>query len=170
MKEGETLLDPQSPFVVAHYRALYGTQVPSMHYIQAASENAVNCASELLPGVPVVFLSDSSEAQQSMGQIIETSKHNKIVIIPSSNRSFSSVRRSPLHLDKATRGLPYQPHNYEPADFYDTFLDLMLMARASCVAFGQGGFGRMGSLLSQNQTCTKRHFENGKLVACKWHV
>jgi hypothetical protein len=168
MKQGQPLLDPQRPFVVAHYRALYGPQAPSKAYIRAASENAVNCASELLPGAPVVFLSDSSEALQSIDQISRTSKHNKTVIIPSRNRSSSSFIRSPLHLDKATRDLPYHAHSYEPADFYDTFLDLLLMATASCVAFGQGGFGRMGSLMSNNQTCTKRHFENAKLVACKW--
>jgi hypothetical protein len=169
MKQRQTLLDFQKhPFVVAHYRALYGPQSPSMAYIRAASGNAVNCASELMPGAPVVFLSDSFEARQRIHQISRTSKHNKTVIIPSSNHSSLPFGRSPLHLDKATRGIPYYTNNYEPADFYDTFLDVMLMAKASCVAFGQGGFGRMGSLLSRNHTCTKRHFENAKLVACKW--
>ena len=160
-----------SDYAVAHYRSLYGSQIaPSMEYMTAASKNAVNCASQLLPGGPIVFLSDSTESAQTLMGTQATR-----VFLRTNTKMTSRTNTAipePLHLDKATRqqrsrqSLSATTTQYEPSDFYDTFLDLFLMARARCVSFGQGGFGKMGSLLSGNRTCTNRHFEYGKMVSC----
>ena len=108
-------------------------------------------------------------------------KRNMIINVDSNNTRLTSTKlQQPLHLDKATRqqqerSLRQQQQqrtatggttNFEPSDFYDTFIDLFLMANARCVSYGQGGFGKMGSMLSSNPTCNNRHFENGKMVRC----
>ncbi|CAB9515315.1 expressed unknown protein [Seminavis robusta] len=187
---GELRVD-QQPYVVAHYRAMYNADNHlSSTFLELASENAVFCASELSPGAPVVFLSDSMEARQHIQEFRKRVGSKKMaLIVPSpwstkKNRSLelsntSSVssgsnimtkRPSLLHLDKATRSTSVnqrqQSSDYQPVDFYDTFLDLFLMAHAQCISYGQGGFGKMGSLLSQDPSCAKRHFENGSVVRC----
>jgi hypothetical protein len=66
-----------------------------------------------------------------------------------------------VHLD--------QFDSHDPADFYDIFVDLYLMSYASRVAHAQGGFGRLGVLVSYNPTEFLSFFTGGQWVQCEWH-
>ena len=130
----------------------------------------------------VVFLSDSADVRERLRQQQQLHKHDGVqhysattatvpreggyqIVLPKSKHKL-------LHLDKASRQQQQKGTTtvaaknvaYQPMDFYDIFLDLYVMANADCVSYGQGGFGRMGSLLSRNRTCSKKHFERGKMV------
>lgn len=147
------------PYSVAHYRALYGSQTPPTSFLSAVAKNAVHCASRLLPdgrnyNTTVVFISDSSKAMTT----VQNTFGPKVWI------RASSLLQPILHLDKATRNQADVP--FQPKDFFDTFLDMFLMAGASCVSYGQGGFGKLGSLLCQNPSCSSRHFEGGQMISC----
>jgi hypothetical protein len=51
--------------------------------------------------------------------------------------------------------------------FYTIFVDLFLMSYSSCVVYGAGGFGRMGSLVSYRPLCGIPYSVNhGKLQQC----
>ena len=149
-------------YAVAHYRALYGSSQPPRAFIRAAAKNAANCASQLFPSHSIYVLSDSIEALQSLLD------YRPGVVIPVMNDENSN----PQHLDKATRkqkdSKMTKETKYKPSDFYSIFLDVLLMAGAQCVSYGQGGFGKLGSLLSRNNSCTSRHFDKGRMVSCLW--
>lgn len=63
------------------------------------------------------------------------------------------LARSDYHLEP-----PHFDRNRWPAPNYALFVDLWIMAHASCHAQGVGGFGRFGSVLSgQRRVCATRH-------------
>jgi hypothetical protein len=73
-----------------------------------------------------------------------------------------------LHLD---RGSAYLSKNasawtmaQNPADYYDTFVDLYLLAGSRCITYHVGGYGRWANLLSSNLTCELNHLKN----KCSW--
>jgi hypothetical protein len=141
-------------FSVAHYRAFYALehekeQVPEELLIDRAV-NSVNCASELRPGGPVYFASDSKVAVEAVQNY--ASQTNRSI--------FSLDGPEALHLDK---------ENGRPSlDFYPVFVDLYLMASGRCVSFGQGGFGQYALLVGHNATCFNRHFYKGDTHRCDW--
>jgi hypothetical protein len=65
-----------------------------------------------------------------------------------------------LHLDKAD--------SKRASDYYNVFVDLYLLANADCISHGQGGFGRLGVLLSRNASCFFKYFTEGQYVMCDW--
>jgi hypothetical protein len=54
----------------------------------------------------------------------------------------------PLHLDRCRdwQGRP-------PSDFYDTFVDLYLIALGGCVTFNKGGYGHWALLIGGDYQC-----------------
>ena len=56
-----------------------------------------------------------------------------------------TLAEDPPHLNFAERD--------DVSAFYVIFVDLFLMSYASCVVYGAGGFGRMGSLVSYRPFC-----------------
>jgi len=70
-----------------------------------------------------------------------------------------TLAEDPPHLNFAQRD--------ELSAFYVVFVDLFLMSYASCVVYGAGGFGRMGSLLSYQPSCGMPYTVNhGILQPC----
>jgi hypothetical protein len=141
-------------FSVAQYRAFYAVE----HEKEKVSEellidraiNSVNCASELRPGGPVYFASDSKVAVEAVQKYASQT-----------NRSIVSLDGpEALHLDKE--------NDRPPSDFYPVFVDLYLMGSGRCVSFGQGGFGRYALLLGYDATCFNRHFYKGNTRRCDW--
>jgi hypothetical protein len=130
-------------YVASHLRALYAVKERDLRYIEQWTANAVNCTSGLSQGGPIFFASDSKDATSAAMRYGE--KQHVLVI--------SRIgEREPVHLDKAQH---WQERT--PSDYYDTFVDLYLLAMAKCVTFGVGGFGRWASYMSFNSTCSMRH-------------
>jgi hypothetical protein len=62
----------------------------------------------------------------------------------------------PLHLDRGIDflGVSDAWKNLGAAAFYDTFVDVYLLAGSQCLAFGTGGYGMWGAMLSHNSKCS----------------
>ena len=147
-------------YVVAHYRAFWGIKkhraVPEQ--LRTRAINAVNCASQLMPGThKIYFASDSSYAINKAQQYAVN--HN-VSVVRNPNKN------EPLHLDFASRE---KDKTYANSDYYDSFVDLLIMGNAKCVTYGSGGFGRMASLLSYDSSCFKTHFGWKTMNECEWH-
>jgi hypothetical protein len=145
-------------YVVAHYRAYYQIKKKKANpqEIKAVAINAVNCASELLPGSQIYFASDSRLAINE-AQRYAQGKKASVVRNPNQNE--------PLHLDFDSRGY----HKHRAADYYDSFVDLWLMGSGRCVTYGEGSFGRFASMLSYDSNCSNKHFHWKSMNKCEWH-
>mmetsp|Transcript_6298 Transcript_6298/g.13035 ORF Transcript_6298/g.13035 Transcript_6298/m.13035 type:complete len:166 (+) Transcript_6298:260-757(+) len=132
-------------FSTSHYRAFYAVehekQVRSESELTEKTRNALNCASELQPGDPIYFASDSQVAvrfARSMPQ----------------NRSIFTLEHNQeaLHLDKKEQWI-----SGKVSDFYPAFVDLLIMAEAKCASYGMGGYGAFANMLSQDPYCKNQH-------------
>ena len=152
-----------------HLRALYNTDKRPAELIMTWTENAIRCASHLQPNIKSYFFtSDSADARA-------------FAMTYGGPRSLTVGTRTPnpdppLHLDKASsssRPDDMKRQIQRPAsDFYDTFVDLYLLASGSCVTYNVGGFGKWASLISQNSSCVlvQDQTSNGILkTPCQWH-
>jgi hypothetical protein len=146
-------------YVAAHLRALYAIEARPLYMTTRWTINAVNCASQLRPGAPIFFTSDSSDAT-NIAQTYAAEQRGKLVIhTPHPN--------PPLHIDQDP---DWQDH--KPSDYYDTFVDLYLIALAGCVAYNKGGFGSWGMLIGDSSNCSISHEakKNGVFLnECPWH-
>jgi len=155
-------------FVVAHYRSKY----PGEPYLesgkngtilQAFCRNAIDCASSLAPGLPVYVAADTAASLLAAQTYSMVSKHRIVSRLDASsnssnNLSMIAAAEDPPHLNFAQRDTPDA--------FYSIFVDLWIMAQSKCVAFGAGGFGRFGSLVSFNASCRMPHSKQGKMQSC----
>jgi hypothetical protein len=141
-------------YVASHLRSIFTADRSSN---ASLIRNSVNCATQLKPGWPVYFASDSSNAIRSALQY-GRSKNGTIVARIDDTE--------PLHLD---RGIGFLRNsdgwkNLNSSAFYDVFVDLYLLAGSQCLAHGRGGYGKWGSLLSYNSSCVISHHES----QCLW--
>mmetsp|Transcript_17890 Transcript_17890/g.49553 ORF Transcript_17890/g.49553 Transcript_17890/m.49553 type:complete len:315 (-) Transcript_17890:51-995(-) len=158
-------------YAAAHLRNHYGkrTHRDLSETIDLAALG-INCASNLLPGAPVVFASDSASAfasARAYGRL-----HGLPIATPgfretkptNSNTTTKNETNDPIHLDKDPDWKKRPAHAYDP-----TFVDLYLLAESRCVAFSNGGYGTFGSMLSHDPTCQMRFFKGRKKVRhCQW--
>jgi hypothetical protein len=127
-----------------------------MESLKEWSRNALNCASQLHAGGPFLFVSDHPNAPQLA---LEYGQEKGITVVTRSHQTH------PLHLDTVGDW-----ESKRPSDFYDTFVDLLLMGMSKCVTFNKGGFGQWGLLIGYNSSC----FINQKTSAagigetCHW--
>ena len=149
-------------YVAAHLRALYAIDQRPQEQIRSWTHNALNCASQLLrPGQSshsIFFTSDSKDATvmaarygQMKGAAVQTR-------VPQPN--------PPLHLDFERNWA-----NRPVSDFYDTFIDLYLIALGGCVTYNKGGFGHWGLLIGGDVSCfiNQETKSKVKLVKkCSW--
>jgi hypothetical protein len=138
-------------YAAAHLRTAYGNHPLKGRKIRRASVNAIDCASQLRPGGPIYFASDSRDATKDVERWRKQQGKPIVTIVPETEA---------LHLDKAT--------SQRPSDYYNIFVDLYLLANADCISHGQGGFGRFGVLLSRNASCLFKYFAEGQYVKCDW--
>jgi hypothetical protein len=165
---------PSKPYAVAHLRAFYGSHevTPSQIYYRAI--NAVNCAALHLPQnnntLPILFLSDSSLAidhvveqqvrrKQGSAPTIMTLSRN--ATLTSSMGGGDGKDRTILHLDKSFPG-----DDSSPTAYVSVFTDLFFMSNGQCIAYGQGGYGRMGALLQRDPFCFYNYFQNAQFLPC----
>lgn len=152
-------------YASAHLRALYALEFRAAGQTKAWARNAVNCASKLRPGKPIFFASDSKVASDF--SLIYGEKMGGIVVTHTNNPD------PPLHLDKAEDFFNTTIVNRRPSsDYYDTFIDLYLMALGGCVYISKGGFGHWALLIGGNTTCGMRFKRNkrGIVNPCNWTV
>jgi len=163
---GLSFSDDSVPYAAAHLRAYYNVNNPfNVQQIKALTVNAINCASQIRPTserkYPILFASDSKIALDHAKQWGREMKYPIVTInrgLQASNGNHN--HKEPLHLDKAD--------SRNPADYYDVFLDILHFSRANCISHAQGGFGRLGVLLSRNASCLKPIITQGQLVECGW--
>jgi hypothetical protein len=141
-------------YVATHVRTLYMSD-KSSNLVMV--HTGINCATELKPGWPIYFASDSSNASRS-ALTYGRSKNATIVA--------RIADTEPLHLDRGIEFLKRTDSwkNLSSSAFYDVFVDLYLLANSRCVTHGKGGYGKWGSLLSYNSSCSKSHHKAG----CQW--
>ena len=145
-------------YSAAHVRALYAIEQRDTATIYEWARNGINCANNLRPGAPIFFASDSLNATlfakryaQRKGAHLHTHAHNP---------------NPPLHIDRC-KDWQQRPSS----DFYDTFVDLYLIALAKCVSFNKGGFGHWGLLIGGNVSChiNQKTKEGGRITTkCDW--
>jgi hypothetical protein len=138
-------------FAVAHLRSEYDLE-PGSHrdpkQLKEWTINAINCISNLRPGGPYFFSSDSSDAKNIA---IEYGHFRNIKIVTSLGNSQSTV-----HLDMATSS------QQDPILYYPVFIDLYMMSMGRCYAYNVGGFGKWANLISgRDFTCNIRHWTDG---------
>ena len=159
-------------YVSSHLRALYGADSRPTWIIQKFTQNALACATEIFPGAPIFFASDSTialeHAQEYNGKesdlndgadggrslrlrVVTTATKQTPPNPPDSaagEKNASTVAISqPWHLDSFVGPIE---------NFYDTFVDLYLLAMARCVTYSKGGYGHWGMLIGGNTHCAKR--------------
>jgi hypothetical protein len=149
-------LQPQE-YASIHLRAHYGVEFEKRdnEYIEEWTPNSINCASQLVPGGPFYFASDSSYA---IVLAKEYGRQQRSVVVARTNA------KEPLHLDKVPDWQQRQP-----SDYYDTFVDLYLLALGKCVTYSMGGFGSWASLISANSSCWIRHHTAPGITPCDWN-
>ena len=145
-------------YASAHVRALYAVDDRDMNRIRRWTSNGLNCASQLRPGAPIFFATDSEKAS-NYSQIYAGEMSAQVITrTPSPN--------PPLHLDKCKDWM-----QRPPSDFYDTFVDLYLLALGGCVTYGIGGFGHWGWLIGGNMPCSidqKINKRGHVKIECLW--
>lgn len=173
-----------------HYRAFYGIEnkkdTIDESVLVAKTRNALNCVSQLsiqqqqqqqhgkqprppenmeklqYRPPPIYFASDSLVAIRTVQDVART-ENRSIGTFTTTDKNTSNNNnehdREALHLDKR-----YQWKSGNVSDFYATFVDLLILANATCISIGVGGFGRFASLISKNtntdtttQSCVNRH-------------
>lgn len=139
-------------YSAAHFRALYNRKNRDLNVTRVVSINAVNCASQMRPGGPVYFASDSKEAVTFIQQYAQQ------MSLPVHCLSHATP---PLHLDKDPNW-----RNRTPSEFYSVFVDLYLIGQSRCLTYSIGGFGHFGLLMGFNASCGSRHFLGEILQHC----
>jgi hypothetical protein len=154
-------------YVAAHLRALYGVDDRDDAHIQVFTENALACATQLRPGVPIFFASDSSVASEHALMIGKEKK------IPNQGEDHRPEYDDKLVKAALEKGVvisipdPNPPWHLDtmigPVEkFYDTFVDLYLMSLAGCVTHGIGGYGHWALLIGGDINCTLRQEHMGR--------
>lgn len=122
-------MDMANPFVI--------TPLLEKLYIKLYS-NAVECANQLRPGLPIYLASDTNFGNNM------THQQYSIRVAASQNDT------TPLHIDSDDN------YGKDPSDFYLIFIDLYIMAKAKCSSVSAGGFGSFPLRMSGN-TCHLTH-------------
>lgn len=135
-------------YVAVHLRALYAVEERQEDLVEWWSENSINCATTMLPnttrGLPLVFVSDSDIAMEA------ASKHAHPLAQQQGIRLFHRNHfKTLLHLEKIDNST-----SHTMSDFDDIFVDLYTIAMSQCTVFNMGGFGRLGSAIGYNSSCT----------------
>jgi hypothetical protein len=118
----------------------------------------MNCASELRPSKPIFFVSDSFDATIYARQYALERNATIITRTPHPN--------PPFHMDKVP---DWRRRNM--SDFFDSFIDIYIMASSDCLTYNKGGYGLLGLFMSRNSSCGLRQDAIDKMVIqkpCLW--
>ena len=83
-------------------------------------------------------------------------KHTKVVA--------RKHEKQPIHLDKVL------DLKASAAEFYDTFVDVLMLRMGKCATYNRGGFGHWGLLIGYNSSChlSQKTSVKGIGVMCNW--
>ena len=145
-------------YASAHVRALYAVDSKPSAMIRRWTINGLNCASTMRPGKPIFMASDCEQATVFAKEYAKD-RNASILTHPNSPNP-------PLHLDKSFNPDTYHP----PSDYYDTFIELYIMAFGQCVFISKGGYGHWANLIGGNTTCVWRQKRTNKGIQnpCNW--
>jgi hypothetical protein len=166
-------------YVAVHIRSQYQNYNSDLQ-IRTLVRHAMNCGSQLqqkLPLVgagadtaePIFVATDSSRAATAVATYGKRRNANYFRQRESTlAESDASSASEPLHLDRGSAHLNRNASGWttaqDPANYYDTFVDLYLLAGSRCITYHVGGYGRWANLLSSNLTCEMNHLKN----KCSW--
>jgi hypothetical protein len=161
-------LYPVGSYIAMHLRLLYGAIPLSDAQVRSWTRNMIHCTLRYL--VPAFYNSSlSTPSQMTMPVLMIVSDSNqaiqeavvyaKILQIPLVHRPVTT-NQNPLHLEKdfqrkvnpLTTNGTVDVVNMEA--FHDTFVDIYSLGLSRCVAYQAGGFGRWGSMMSYNSSCS----------------
>ena len=142
-------------YIATHIRTLYKDDRSTDGRLLMA---AVDAANKMLPrpSCPLVVVSDALISTRVAVEYGQVNLRGRTVVGRLGNES-APVEQQTLHLDKGKnflKSITKDVNKRPTSDFFDIFVDLYILANAQCVAFGVGGFGRLGSQLAHNVDCT----------------
>lgn len=139
-------------YVGAHLRALYARTERPYNESRVMGINAIHCASQLRPGGPVYFATDSIDAFNAVREYAKNHSYNVVGLTHHDN---------PFHLDKASNWTTRKPSEYYPA-----FIDLYMLGQSRCLTHSNGGYGTMGLYMGFNSSCELRHLHGRQVHIC----
>ena len=143
-------------YASAHLRGRFGKILRSGYQFHRMAVNAINCASNLRPQGPIYFATDSKMVTDYVVGTLSPSRSTRIVAL--------QREHDPLHLDKAPGW-----QNRSASEYYDTFVDLYLLALSKCVTYNIGGYGEWGLWMSRHPNCSVQHGEiKPAMFPCNW--
>jgi hypothetical protein len=183
-REREALQLTTDHYVAVHIRSQYHNYLSDLQ-IRTLVRHAMNCGSQLQlklkqlsvdanntpdSAEPIFVATDSSRAATAVAAYGKRRnahyfRQRESTLAESDSASSAS---EPLHLDRGSAHLNRNASVWttaqDPADYYDTFVDLYLLAGSRCITYHVGGYGRWANLLSSNLTCEMNHLKN----KCSW--
>ena len=165
-------------YVSSHLRALYAVDTRPTIQIHEFTKNALACATEIFSGVPIFFASDSAIALEyaegfnrkeiDSSNSAEDGKSFRLRVVTAKTETIqfnsSNSREDEKNASVAAISQPWHLDSFvgPVENFYDTFVDLYLLAMAGCVTYNKGGFGHWGMLIGGHPHCAKKQFFIGK--------
>ena len=148
-------------YMAIHIRSLYHSENNDRQK-HRLTRNAVKCVSQFM----------TANTSESVFVAADDSTITQMAVDFGQEHHVSVVRRTPrhdpvLHLDRGTAFLDKSSTKWtthSPEDYYDTFIDLYLLAGASCISLNTGTYGKWANLLSSDPNCRNSHMKE----VCSW--
>ena len=157
-------------YVAVHIRALY-QQAAGPKKTVFVAKNALHCASQLRRSKHEPILVATDAIQSTVAAIEYAAEHHPSTAVVVTPRPLDQSHKqdiAPLHLDRGSTFLSKNASDWtqeaDPAAYYDTFVDLYLLANARCIAYHLGNYGKWANLLSSDPSCSVNHFKK----MCRW--
>jgi len=138
-----------------HVRALHGVIDRAAKVVRNWSHIAMNCTTQQLQAKgPIYYASDSGygpAVAQQYGQDYQTHVVTR------------NVTQDAVHMDKKSDW-----RQTDREEFFDIFVDLLVMSKSRCVAYNVGGFGKLAATLSYNPQCSIQHGSRHWKAECQF--
>lgn len=160
LESSKAILQLSEDYVAVHIRAMYQKGFGERR-TRFTAENSVTCASRLLDniGQHIFIAGDSSNSTELALDFVRRQHPNLRAV----RRNDTNV----IHLDRGSNFLGRHANewtSHSPREHYSTFVDLYLLAGASCIAYNVGNFAKWANLLSEKPSCELNHGKH----TCRW--
>jgi hypothetical protein len=137
-----------------HVRARYAKDEVNNRVERYALQCLLSLPNATKTNAPVFIAADSS---QTIREAVAHGKSQNMTVVGRVNAT------EPLHLDRGSAFLEYGGkdwQNHAPSEFYDTFVDLYILAGSTCILHGDGGYGSWATLMGASRTCSVDYKRN----------